>query len=183
MWLFYWSQKFDSSDHYLFIDFEGYKFKHFRPSEYKVLNESTACQPTPPAASTLFACNASKVAVKLWDAIRRILKDVPYPTSRFIKREEMSNFMDVAQIPVDFGGLRSMVDTRSDMEEFIREEYAREGLRYEPIDIKSINWKTYKIPDIDLTVRPESAMSISSNIDFDQIDAQLEKLGLDDSEE
>ncbi|KAI9347315.1 hypothetical protein BDR26DRAFT_916210 [Obelidium mucronatum] len=187
MWYQLWVLRSNpDGNHHLFLDFDGYKFKHFRPSEYKMINETVACQPAPPTSSILYMCNASKSAIKLWDVIRRILKDIPYTTSHFIKREELANFMDasvVSQLPVDFGGLRSAEDTRADMEDFIREEYAREGLRYEPIDIKSINWKTYKVADVDLSVRPESAMSVASNVDFDQLDAQLEKLGLDDLEE
>ncbi|KAI9347321.1 hypothetical protein BDR26DRAFT_892692 [Obelidium mucronatum] len=155
MWYYLWMLRSNpDGNHNLLADFEGFKFKNFRPSEYKSINEAVACQPAPPTNSTFYA-----------------------------KSNEMRTLMDVSQIPVDFGGLRSMEDTRADMEEFIREEYAREGLRYEPIDIATINWKTYKVPDVDLTVRPESAMSVASNVDFDQLDAQLEKLGLDDSEE
>ncbi|KAI9347316.1 hypothetical protein BDR26DRAFT_892687 [Obelidium mucronatum] len=184
MWHHLWMLR-DNADgnHHLFVDFQGYKFKHFRPSEYKLINEAVACEPAPPTNSTFYALNANKTAVRLWDAIRRIIKDIPYTTSHFIKSKELGTLMDVSKMPVDFGGLRSMQDTLADIKDFIRDEYVREGLRYEPIDVKSINWKTYKVPDVDLTVRPESAMSVASNVDFDQIDAQLEKLGLQDSEE
>ncbi|KAI9334247.1 hypothetical protein BDR26DRAFT_936998 [Obelidium mucronatum] len=130
------------------------QLKHFRPSQYKLTDESVACRPIPSSAGTAYILNASKFTTKLWNTYIRMTKEF--------------------RIPVDFGGLRSLEDARADLEEFIQEEYAREGLRYEPIDIATIDWKTYKVPDLDLTLRPESAMSIASNVDFDQIDAQLD---------
>ncbi|KAI9344059.1 hypothetical protein BDR26DRAFT_894111 [Obelidium mucronatum] len=185
MWGHYWLlRSFPDSDHNLFVELQGFKLKLFRPSEYKRVEEANACSTCPPRDSTLYIFNASKVTTRLWTTLLRIVKSVAYPRVHFLKPEELSNFMDVSQIPTDFGGIRSMEDTRADMEQFIQSEYEREGLRYEPIDIATIDWKTYKIPDVDLTIRPESAMSVASNIDFDEIDTQIEKLGLNvDTEE
>ncbi|KAI9330639.1 hypothetical protein BDR26DRAFT_938790 [Obelidium mucronatum] len=185
MWFHFWLMQsgHENGDFCTLINLEGFKLKHFRPSQYKLTDESVACRPIPSSAGTAYILNASKFTTKLWNTYIRMTKSSGFST-HFIKPSELSNYMDVSQIPVDFGGLRSLEDARADLEEFIQEEYAREGLRYEPIDIATIDWKTYKVPDLDLSLRPESAMSIASNVDFDQIDAQLEKMGLnDDSEE
>ncbi|KAI9343973.1 hypothetical protein BDR26DRAFT_857914, partial [Obelidium mucronatum] len=182
MWAYFWMMREGSStgDFCMLIDMEGVKLKHFRPSLYKRLDEAKACQPTHSTDSIAYIFNASKVTIKFWNAFLRIAKNAGFAKTHFIKSTELSSLMDVSLIPVDFGGLRLREYARADMEEFIREEYAREGLRYEPIDISTINWKTYKVPDVDLTLRPETAMSIASNMDFDEIDAQFEKMGLND---
>ncbi|KAJ3025218.1 UNVERIFIED_CONTAM: hypothetical protein HDU68_007356 [Siphonaria sp. JEL0065] len=170
-----------NSEHSLFIEFEGTKFKNFRPSKYRLIGEASACALTPAKESTLYAFNTSKTALKLWGAVVKLAKHIPYKDIHFIKREELVQYM-IDQIPTDFGGNRSMEEVQADMEEFIRSEYTREGLRYEPIDVKSIDWKTYKVPDVDFSIRPESAMSVASNIDFDEIDARIEALGLGSEE-
>ncbi|KAI9343956.1 hypothetical protein BDR26DRAFT_857862 [Obelidium mucronatum] len=158
MWSNFWlGRSFVDNNHSVFIDLEGFKLKQFRPSQYKCIEEASACCTSLPNDSTLYVLNASKTTTRLWNTILRIIKSVSYPKVHFIKPEELSNFMDVSQIPVDMGGLRSAEDTRADMEEFIREEYAREGLLYEPIDIKH-----YQLEDLQ-----ESAMSVASNVDFD----------------
>ncbi|KAI9343965.1 hypothetical protein BDR26DRAFT_857893 [Obelidium mucronatum] len=173
----------DNDNYTLVVNLEGSKLKNFRPSQYKRLDEANACQPLQSTDTTLYVVNASKFTEKLVNASLRIMKSMGPSKLHFIKPAELSNHLDVSLIPVDFGGRRSLGDARVDMEDFIREEYAREGLRYEAIDVGTINWKSYKVPDLDLTIRPDTAMSIASNMDFDQLDAQLEKMGLNDASE
>ncbi|KAI9344060.1 hypothetical protein BDR26DRAFT_1006182 [Obelidium mucronatum] len=185
MWTHFRISRNDDGNHVhnLFVDLQGFNIKQFRPSQYKRTEEAVACNPYRSNDATLYVFNASKVTTRLWNTLLRIVKSASYPKVHFLKPEELSSFMDVSLIPSDFGGHRSLEDTRADMEAFIRSEYEREGLRYEPIDVTAIDWKTYKVPDVDLTVRPESAMSVASNIDFDEIDAQVEKLGLNNDPE
>ncbi|KAI9343957.1 hypothetical protein BDR26DRAFT_857863 [Obelidium mucronatum] len=185
MWFHFWAMRSNDNNKYNFLlSLEGFKLKQFRPSQLKRLDEANTCQTIQSADATVYVFNANRFVIKIWNTVLRVAKSAVFSKTHFIKPAELSTFMDVSNIPVDFGGLRSLEDTRADMEDFIREEYAREGLRYESIDIKTLNWKTYKVPDMDLTLRPDSVMSIASNVDFDQIDAQLEKMGLnDDSEE
>ncbi|KAI9344058.1 hypothetical protein BDR26DRAFT_963575 [Obelidium mucronatum] len=183
MWGHYWFlRSFPDSEHHLFVEMEGFKLKLFRPSQFKRVEEVAACSTYPYTNSTMYIFNASQVTKRLWNVFQHMVKSIAYPRVHFIKPEELSNFMDISRIPTDFGGLRSMEDTRADMEEFIRSEYIREGLHYEPIDLSTIDWKTYKVPDVDISFRPESAMSVASNIDFDELDAQVEKSN-DSSEE
>ncbi|KAJ3023338.1 UNVERIFIED_CONTAM: hypothetical protein HDU68_008657 [Siphonaria sp. JEL0065] len=167
-------------DHSLFLDFDSYRFKTFRPSHYKLINEAIISGALQPKDSALYVFNASKTAIKVFNATNRVIyKDVTHNGIHFIKREELKQHMNVDMIPVDFGGNRSLEDAQADLEDFIRSEYIREGLRYEQIDIKNVDWKTYKVPDVDMSaIRPESAMTIASNIDFDEIDARIEALGL-----
>ncbi|KAJ3030772.1 UNVERIFIED_CONTAM: hypothetical protein HDU68_007849 [Siphonaria sp. JEL0065] len=182
MWMSsYYLQEFGSINDSFFLNLDGFKFSCFRPSNYKVMADAQNGFPIKLTNATLVAFHASKTTKRVWDAIYKQLKDIEY-TVHFIDKDQVSKFVDPAKVPVDFGGLVSLADSDANMEEFIRDQYAREGIRYEPIDVSEINWKTYKIPDVDLSVRPESAMSVSSNIDFDKIDAQVEAMGLGNEE-
>ncbi|KAI9337257.1 hypothetical protein BDR26DRAFT_864045 [Obelidium mucronatum] len=136
MWFHFWNlrqchEKNEQETNYnLLVDALGFKLKNFRPSEFKCIDEATSCRTVKTDVSAVFIFNASKAAVRLWTAVMKIIKSVVYSNTHFLKPAELSNFItETSQIPVDFGGLRSMEDTHADMEEFIQQEYAREGLR------------------------------------------------------
>ncbi|KAJ3006406.1 UNVERIFIED_CONTAM: hypothetical protein HDU68_004074 [Siphonaria sp. JEL0065] len=161
------------------LDLNGYKLSTFRPSNYKAMLEANLSNGTPWIPNFVHL-NSSSGILKFYAAVKRISKDAPYEV-HFIDPKEVGEFVDPRSLPQDFGGLLSAQDAAAGMEEFIKQEYAREGLRYQPIDVDSINWKTYKVLDLDIAVCSER-MSVDSNIsdvDFDKIDAQLQRISLE----
>ncbi|KAJ3389237.1 hypothetical protein HDU84_008975 [Entophlyctis sp. JEL0112] len=152
---------------------EKFRFINMRLTMYKALNDVVACIPVKKGNPFIFH-NAEPVFVKSFTAVRKFVPD--FDNNVFTKGDELFNYIDPAMTPVELGGTVTEEQLDADIEDFIIRQYAVEGLRYSPIDIKNINWKTYRPPGMDFVVRPESAISAKS-IDYDAVDAELELQG------
>ncbi|KAJ3208819.1 hypothetical protein HDU83_007880 [Entophlyctis luteolus] len=155
---------------------QNFRFINLRMTMYKAINDAAASVPSKKTLPIIFH-NSGPFFVKSFNAIKKFIPD--FELFVFTKGDELFEYVEPAMLPVDFGGKVTEEQLDADIEEFIRRQYAVEGLEYTPIDVNSINWKTYRPSGVDFTVRPESAISVKS-IDYDTIDAQLEALGFTD---
>ncbi|KAJ3378679.1 hypothetical protein HDU84_007391 [Entophlyctis sp. JEL0112] len=152
------------------VQAQNFQLVNMRLSTLKALNDAGAAKrPTP-----VVIFNAGIFFMKSFKAMKRFLPD--YDLFRFVHGEEIFEYAESSVLPTDFGGTVTEQQLDADIEDFIIQQYALEGLRYSPISLSDINWKTYRPPGMDFMVRPESAISARS-IDFDAIGAALAKFG------
>ncbi|KAJ3393465.1 hypothetical protein HDU84_001956 [Entophlyctis sp. JEL0112] len=152
---------------------ENLRFVNLRLTLYKAVNDVGACIPHKKSDPVLYH-NSGSFYVKSFTAIKKFVPD--FQSSVFTNSEDILKYVDPSMLPMDFGGTVTEEQLEADIEDFIKRQYAIEGLTYSPIDIKNINWKTYRPSGMDFSVRPESAISVKS-IDYDAIDAELEAQG------
>ncbi|KAJ3196716.1 hypothetical protein HDU82_001682, partial [Entophlyctis luteolus] len=153
---------------------DRFRFVNLRLSLVKSANDTAASKPNVKESTIIFH-NASPFFKTSYKAIKRHMPD--FNTVRFTNGSEIFDYVDPAMVPIEYGGTMTDEQIKNDVEDFIRRQYEVEGLRYTPIDIKSVNWKTYRVPGMDFVIRPESAISVKT-VDYDAIDAELEALGI-----
>ncbi|KAJ3379880.1 hypothetical protein HDU84_006337 [Entophlyctis sp. JEL0112] len=158
---------------------ENFKVMNLRLTLYKELNDVAASVPVVPTSALIFHnCNPYFVA-----SLRAVQRQFPeFPQILFTKGQELFQYVDPSMLPQEFGGTITPEQMDADIEDQIKRMYALEGLRYSPIDVKAINWRTYRVPGPVYESRPYSSIS-SQPIDFDAIDAHLRAMGISDDHE
>ncbi|KAJ3383517.1 hypothetical protein HDU84_003568 [Entophlyctis sp. JEL0112] len=155
------------------FDVANFKVVNLRLNLYRTTNLVGVTLPAAVHTPLVFY-NASP----FFQACFHVIKQQASETNQFIfkKGPEIFELVDPSMLPSEYGGLITEEQLDNQIEAFIKSRYAEEGLKYVPIDIRAVDWKTYRVPGKVAFSRTESAVP-ASVIDYQAVESELMSLG------